>query len=221
MGFQPVGSRRIKSPSSGLEQKKNICPTASPPLHVRIASISDLSDEPEATPMPVPPNPESDEGTAIILSFATAMILAASILPWAYIPPLYIRDIWPEMPVEALLESRPPFSAWETETSLFGCVFPNVFVPFTAVLLTIFAWLKSAGMWRCPNNLLLGLAGYGLLQTLDFIYEDCVIGYSTVGPGSLLTVAMFAIIICRLYIAPHLAPVSPSPPDVAIQLPPF
>jgi hypothetical protein len=151
------------------------------------------------------PNPTSDRQTATVVTIATALVLVASVMPWATVQTM--PPFPGVLPSHMLHELQVIGTAWNGNLNFLSVTWPNSLVVLAAIMLSVFTWLQATENWQPPRKLLLGLTGYGLVHTA--LFSISVYRYANVGVGALLTLAIFAWILRELIVTRRLSSATP------------
>jgi hypothetical protein len=156
--------------------------------------------------------------TAIAATIATALIIAASFMPWGELRGAIdiqspFGDDFRFMNDALNAQFAVTVTAWNGTLTLGGLKLPNWLVVVAAVAVAAFCWLKATGTWPAPRWLSLLLVAYGVLHTLFFTLTVAFNG--TAGVGALLTILGFIALLVILLRDPQLPATAPLAPTTA------
>jgi hypothetical protein len=161
-----------------------------------------------------------DKNLVIGVTIAAVVIFAASFMPWGEIrgtPTLNVPFLPKGAEVPDLfggMEIVVTVTAWNGNANLGRLKLPNWLVVFAALSAAALCWLKAKSVWSTPPALLFGLAGYGLLHSVSFLFWLLSSEKNSAGVGSFLTVVAFVGMLVAL--VRHVRAAKPAPfPDQA------
>jgi len=151
--------------------------------------------------------------SAIGVTIAAALILAAAFMPWGEIRGAPMSLFGSDFPFgESAFhgtELTITITGWNGHITLGGLSLPNWLVVLAAAGVAILRWLKASSVWDAPSAVPFGLAGYGLLHAGLAAVVLMGSARSSAGVGSFLTALAFIGILVILAKQARTSTVSP------------